>query len=375
MELLLSNVIEISVSAAPLGLSNYNTSNLALFTNDTPGGGFGSLGYKIYLDPSDVATDFGTGSVTYKQALAVFSQSPNILAPSGYLVVIPLLSMETLDAAIARTADLVQYFGIMSNSIESQVDMLAAAAVVQAMNKVAFFVQRLSASIAPGGSLDLLRSGTFSHSRGLFYGSAAALDALLYQAAYAGRALSTIFTGSNTTQTMNLKDLATIQPDPSMTQTLYDQAKAAGADIYPSLQGVAKVISNGANQYFDQVYNLQWLVGALQIAGFNFLAQSSTKVPQTENGMDGLKGAYRNICEQAVSNAYVAPGQWNSPTTFGNQADLVANIQQRGYYIYSTPIAQQSQADRSGRVAPLVQIAIKEAGAIQSSTVVVYVNA
>lgn len=375
MDLLLSNVIQISVSAAPLGLSNYNTSNLALFTSDTPGGGFGSLGYKIYLDPSEVAVDFGTGSVTYKQSLAVFSQSPNILAPSGYLVVIPLLSMETLAAAITRTANIVQYFGIMANSIQSQTDMLDAAAVVQTLNKIAFFVQKASASIATGGSLDLLRSGTFSHSRGLYYGSSASLDALLYQAAYAGRALSTIFAGSNTTQTMNLKDLATIQPDPTMTQTLYGQAEAAGADIYPSLQGVAKVISFGANQYFDQVYNLQWFVGALQIAGFNFLAQSSTKVPQTENGMDGLKGAYRAICEQAVSNQYVAPGVWNSPTTFGNQADMLQNIIQRGYYIYSTPIALQSQADRAGRIAPLVQIAVKEAGAIQSSTVVVYVNA
>lgn len=373
-DLAISNVINISVSATPAGLNEYNTSNLALFTDETPDPVFDD-GYKIYKEPTEVGEDFGTGSVTYSMALAVFSQAPNILANSGNFIVIPLEASETLDEAITRTTDLVQYFGIMSTNIESQADMLDAAAVVQALNKVAFFVQRLEASINPGGSLDLLRTGGFDKSRGLYYGSVADGDALDMQAAYAGRALSTNFNGSNTTQTMQLKDLVGVQPDPSMTQTIYNKAKAAGADVYASVQGVPKVMTSGENDFFDQVYNLGWFVGALEIAGFNYLAQSSTKVPQTENGMDGLKGAYRAVCEQARSNGYVAPGVWNSPITFGNQEDMYANIEQFGYYIFSTPIALQSQSSREAREAPLVQIAIKEAGAIHSSTVIVNINA
>lgn len=376
MELQLTNVITVSVSQAQTGVSAYNTSNVALFSDETPGMTFGTDGYKIYLDPTDVGTDFGTGSVTFKQANALFSQQPNVLTGNGYLVVILLESSETLDAAISRTQDLVQYFGIMANSIQSQVDMLAAAAVIQPLNKIGFFVQKASASIAPGGSLDLLRSGDFFKSRGLYYGSTDDLSALLMMAAYVGRALSVNFSGSNTTLTMHLKDLIGVQPDPTMTQTLLNKAVAAGADSYPSLEGVAKVFTSGLNGgFFDQVYNAQWIAGAIQVAGFNFLAQTATKIPQTEDGMDGLKGAYRSVCQQAVTNQYVAPGTWTSPTTFGNQADLYANIKQFGYYIYSTPIAQQLQVDRAGRVAPLVQIAIKEAGAIQKSNIIVVVNA
>lgn len=373
-QLQLTNVINISVSATPSGVNAYNTSNLAVFTTETPDPVFDD-DFKIYLEPSEVGTDFGTDSTTYKMALAVFSQQPNILAGGGYLVVIPFELSETLAAAITRTKDLVQYFGLMATQIEIQADMLAAAAVVQALNKIAFFVQKSSASINTGGALDLLTTGGFSQSRGLYYGSSTDLEALVMQASYAGRALSVNFAGSNTTSTMSLKDLIGVQPDPSMTQTLYNKAKDAGADIYASFQGVPKVQSFGANSFFDQVYNLQWFVGALQVAGFNFLAQSSTKVPQTENGMDGLKGAYRAVCGQAVSNQYLAPGTWNSPTTFGNQADLYANVAQFGYYIYSTPISKQLQVDREARVAPIVQIAVKEAGAIQSSTVIVNVNA
>lgn len=373
-ELQITNVVTISVSEAPAGVSAFNTSNLAIFSSETPDPVFTS-GFKIYLEPTEVGQDFGTDSVTYAMALSVFSQQPNILAGGGYLVVIPYVPSETLAAAITRTKDLVQYFGVMSTTIESQADMLAAAAVIQALNKIGFFAQRLSASIDVGGSLDLLATGGFSQSRGLYYGAATDDAALGMQSAYAGRALSVDFTGSNTTITMNLKDLVGVQPDPTMTQTLFNKAKAAGADVYASIQGVPKVFSFGANSFFDQVYNLRWLVGALQVNGFNYLATTSTKIPQTESGVDGLKGAYREICQLAVSNQYAAPGTWTSPTTFGNQQDLYANIQQFGYYIYSTPVAKQLQVDRADRKAPLIQIAIKEAGAIQSSNVIVYVNA
>lgn len=373
-DLPLNNIVSISVSQTPAGLNEYNTSNLALFSHETPDPVF-TDGYKIYKEPVEIGEDFGTDSVTYKMALKVFSQTPNILANNGSLIVIPFISSETLDEAIARTKDLVQYFGLMSTQIETDQDTMDAAAVVQALNKVAFFVQKDEAAINTEGLFDDIRVANLTKSRGLYYGGATDLSALEMQAAYAGRSLSTNFSGSNTTQTMQLKDLVGILPDPSMTQSIYNKAQACGADVYASLQGTAKVATSGANKFFDQVYNLGWFVGAIEIAGFNYLAQSSTKIPQTEQGMSGLKGAYRRICQQGVTNTYIAPGTWNDPTTFGNQSDFYQNIEQLGYYIYSAPIGLQSQADREDRKAPLVQIAVKEAGAIQTSTVIIYVNA
>ncbi len=482
-QLALTNVINISVSAAQAGAGEYNTSNIAIFTDEIPAMSFGSLGYQQYVDPTQVATDFGTASKTFAMANAMFSQQPNLLTGSGQLVVIllgvataqlafsgvaasgvfevsyggnnsaainwndtaaqiqtklrtvegmagvivtgsissqtlhiqlsgiygaaPVVSTtantletsgavaititettstagETLAAAITRTKDLVQYFGVtVDETVDDigQTDLLAAAAVIQPLNKIGFFVSYVEADIQSGGMIDLLRTGNFSQSRGLYYGDDAVVggyegaNAIVMMASYAGRALSTNFSGSNTTQTMHLKDLIGVQPDPTMTQTILNEAIAAGADVYISLQGVPKVFCMGANKFFDQVYNLQWFVGALQIAGFNFLAESSTKVPQTEGGMDGLKGAYRAVCEQAVTNQYSAPGSWHSSTLFGIPADLIANVAQRGYYIFSQPVAQQPQADRAARKAPLVQIALKEAGAIQESSVIVNVNA
>lgn len=380
-DLSISNVINISVAQTPAGANAYNTSNLACFSDETPDPVFDD-GYKIYKEPTEVGTDFGTDSVTYACALAAFSQAPNFLAADGSFIVITLEPSETMATAITRTANLVQYFGVITTQLVLEAELLAAAAVIQALGswKVGFFGAKTAAAVAPTtGLLTKLTLGGFTKTRGLLYiGDADNTDGvqtIQMVAAYAGRGLSVIFAGSNTTQTMNLKDLATIQPDAGLDQTIYAAAKLAGADVYASIQGIPKVLTSGANKYFDQVYNLGWFVGALQIAGFNYLAQTSTKVPQTENGMDGLKSAYGAVCAQGITNAYGAPGAWNSPVTFGSQEDLIANVAGFGYYIYSTPIASQSQADRQARVAPIVQIAFKEAGAIQSSTVIVNVNA
>lgn len=471
-QLALTNVVSISVSQANPGVGQYNTSNLAIFTDEIPAMSFGSLGYAFYLTPTQVGVDFGTGSKTYAMANSVFSQQPNILNGGGQLIIIlmtvasqtltfssapasgvfvvnyggnasaainwndtaaqvqaklravPGLSQvlvtgtiasavltvqfagvygvqalltitgntlnasisitaatsvagETWAAAITRTVSTVQYFGLMVNQTVAdigQTDLLAAAAVVLPLNKIGFCVSHTEADIQSGGMIDLLRTGGFTNMRGLFYDDSSFLNDIVEMAAYAGRALSTNFSGSNTTSTMHLKQLLGVQPDPSITQTILNEALTAGADTYPSLQGDPAVFCSGANIFFDQVYGTQWLIGALQVAGYNFLAQSSTKTPQTEAGMDGLKGSYRNVCQQAVTNQFCAPGAWNSATVFGNPADLIANIAQVGYYIFSTPINQQSQADRVARKAPLVQIAMKLAGAIQQSTVIVTIN-
>lgn len=73
----LTNVIKISVSEAPVGLGAYNVNNVALFTDETPKGGFPTAGYTPYVSPAEVAEDFGTESDTYAMAVAFFSQNPN----------------------------------------------------------------------------------------------------------------------------------------------------------------------------------------------------------------------------------------------------------------------------------------------------------
>lgn len=476
-QLPLTNIVNVSVSQTPTGVNSLNASNVGLFSLDQPTGSFSGDDYAPYVDPTQVATDWGSSSVTYQMANAIFSQKPNILTGNGQLVIIPMISAtetlvfsgvaasgtfklvstllgggttatinwddtaaeiqtalralpgyegvvvtgsiasqtltiklwgiygetpallsdtantlqtgaaapititpaisvegETLADAITRTKGLVNYFAILETvSFESigNTDFDAVAALVQPLNYMYVEVSATAADIT-GAFQDNTDAGN-THTRCLYYGDTY-LNAILMKASYVGRLFCVDFDASGTTLTAQLKQLVGIEADPSMTQTIYSNCLDAGVDCYPSFQGFAGISSSGANSYFDQVYNVLAFADALQVAGFNYLAGTATKIPQTEDGMNGLKGAYRAVCDRYVANGYLAPGSWTSSTTFGNQQNLLNNVSEFGYYIYSSPIALQTQAARVARQAPLVQIAAKEAGAVHTSNILVFIN-
>jgi len=198
-------------------------------------------------------------------------------------------------------------------------------------------------------------------------------DALDFAAGYMSRLMSINFNATGTALTMHLKDFVGLVADDGITQTILDAAKKAGVDVIADF-GIPKIFISGANLFSDQVYTRLALQVDLQIIGFNYLAQTTTKIPQTETGMDGLKGAYRGVMKRYVGAGVFAPGTWNSSTRFGNPADHDRNIEEFGFFIYSIPVAQQAQTERTARIAPVCQIAAKEAGAIHSSDVVVLVE-
>tara|TARA_Y100001963_G_scaffold17759_1_gene21930 strand:- start:24992 stop:26392 length:1401 start_codon:yes stop_codon:yes gene_type:complete len=281
------------------------------------------------------------------------------------------VAAETLTEAITRTMGLVQYFGIIPCFEVEDAEMQSAGTLVQSLNKMIFFLGSSASDVEEGGKIDKLRTASLDQSRGLLYTDA---DGLLFVAGYVYRFLSVNFNGQNTTLTMHLKDLSGVQPDSGIDNTILQNAQDSGADVYISFEGVPKVYTSGANDFADNVYNLQWFIGALKVAGFNYLATVGTKIPQTDDGILGLNSAYDEVCERAGQNQFIAPGSWTSGITFGNQQDFLQNISQRGYFIYSQPVAQQSVAARQARQAPVTQLAIKYAGAVHSSDIIVNIN-
>ena len=94
----ISNVVNVTLLSALRGLSDVNTSVVALFASEAPiSPTYGDYG--IYKNAQGVATDFGSASDAYRLAQDVFSQNPNLLSGGGYLVVIPLKA-----AALAQPA-------------------------------------------------------------------------------------------------------------------------------------------------------------------------------------------------------------------------------------------------------------------------------
>ena len=370
----ISNVINVSNVTVPIGLSNFNVHNIALFSNDAPIASFSST-YRAYKRASDVATDFGVESTTYKMAAVIFAQDSSILSADGTLFIVRLLPSESLLSAIARIEGSFYYTGILDTLTISDSDSGAVfedtARAIQATSRV--WVHGFSSSTEAFALGVLIKNAALTQTRVLL-NTLSELDAQLFAAAYLSLGMSVDFTGSNTAMTMNLKTLTGVNIDTGITQTMYNAAKIDGVDLYVSY-GTEGVFSTGGNDFFDNVYNTLWLKLALQVAGFNYLKTINTKIPQTESGMDGLKNSQAVVFQQAVNNGVLAKGlNWNSADVFGDPVSLKRNITEQGYYIYSAPIAGQSEADRVERKAPLIQSAVKFAGAIHTATIINYIE-
>lgn len=494
-DLSITNVVNVFLNEPQAGISEYKVNNLAIFTKTQP---LVSMtdGYAIYKDSISVGNDFGTTSEVFEQAVAIFSQSPNILSANGDLVVIPMLlnqpatagkfetsdifanisaitaiddgeftiaidggasanitgldftsaenltdiagvidakltgavatadilqgkiiitseftgssssieitaytggtgtdisgatlfdfenatetigralGDETILEAIVRTQNLVFYFGILSTE-NMLSEMPGLSNYIQSLRKLIFFPQNSTTALNYGGAFYNVKNASNTHTRCLLF-TTGAEESRLMASAYASKGFGMNFNANNSNITMNLKDLATILPDPNITQTIKQKCDDLGVDIYSSIAGIPKVFSFGANRYFDSVYSELALISDLEVELFNALAKVSTKIPQTESGMEILKGAVRNIMNKYIINGYLASGTWTSADTFGNPEDLKRNILDFGFYIYSQPINQQLQVDREARKSPVIQVAYKEAGAIHSTILNLFRNA
>lgn len=373
----LSYVINVTAVQPSRGLEPKQMGTILILTDEQPANAI-SGSYMIARTASAVANQWGTETETAQQAQMIFAQSPNILVGGGYVIVANYLEEETLAEAITRLSGEIYFEGILTTRDLTDNEAEAASTLVESMKDRILMLPLYATTNLTGIAAQVANN---IYTRPVIYltGTGIAekkLNSRLFAAAYLSRGLAVNYSGSRTTITMNLKDLAGITADTAISETILNQCATAGVDCFPSIEGLAKVFSNKhAGQYFDQVANSIWFVGALEIAYFNVLATTRTKIAQTDEDLGIAQKAIRQVCKQAVTNGYLAPGTWNSTDTFGDIDDFNRNIEEFGYYLYQQPVAEQSQTEREQRIAPLLQIAGKEAGAIHSGAILVYIEA
>ena len=188
-----------------------------------------------------------------------------------------------------------------------------------------------------------------------------------------GRAFTVNFSGNRTTITLMFKQMPGVVYE-NLTESQAQALEAKNGNVYVYYDNDTAIIQNGvmpSGAYFDEVHGVDWLADAIQVALYNLLYQSKTKVPQTNEGVGLLTAAASRVLDQAVANGLVAPGIWNADG-FGQleQGDRLDS----GYYIYMPDIDDQDQSEREARKAPLMQIAAKFAGAIHSADVEINMN-
>lgn len=192
-------------------------------------------------------------------------------------------------------------------------------------------------------------------------------------ASWLGRAVTVNFEGNSTVITMMYKGEPGVVAE-SLTSAQATAVADKNANVYVNYNNDTAIIQHGkmaSGAFFDEIQNTDWMAYSIQTAVFNLLYTSSTKIPQTDAGNHLIANAIESACAQAVANGTLAPGQWNA-NGFGQlkQGDWL----DKGYYIYAPPIYLQSQASREARKSVPFQVAVKLAGAVQTSDIIVNVN-
>lgn len=326
-----------------------------------------------------------TSSTTGTTSTIAFATAPGSGTDVGTLMlletgeggsVVEGIDAETALAAVAHFDDISnQWYGLTfaSSVMPATSDYLAVAGYIEGANTSRIFgvTTQDTATLSSTSTTDL----------------AAQLHALSYKRtftqysssnAYAvtsifGRAFTVNFQGSNTTLTIKFK----IEPGVVAENLSSSQAQALASkkcNVFVAYNNDTSIIQEGTmvnGYFFDEVHGTDWLQNDVQTAVYNLLYTSPTKIPQTDAGVNQICATIAQRMDQAVRNGLVAPGVWNAPG-FGsiNQGDTLES----GYYIYAPPVATQSQADREARKAPVIQCAIKLAGAIHFVNVIIDVN-
>jgi hypothetical protein len=279
-----------------------------------------------------------------------------------------------LQAAIALRAH-PEWYGLqfaLASDI-SQSDYVQVAGFIEACDPISIFGYTTgnSAVLDPSSTTDIMsqmQGLTLMRTFGQFSSSSpyAAVSAF-------GRAFTVNFEGSNTTLTLKFKVEPGVAAE-QLTETEAATLRAKNGNVFVAYANDAAILQEGvmANGFFfDEVHGTDWLANRVQTDQFNVLYTAPTKIPQTDAGAHVLLTTLSSSLQQGVVNGLIAPGQWNAPGFGQLQTGQMLPL---GYYCFMPPMAAQDQTIREQRIAPTMQAAIKLAGAIHFSNIIINCN-
>lgn len=321
-----------------------------------------------------ISTTTGTSSsVSYAADGAVASllgmQASQALPP------VAGIGGESLSATVQKLAEKsAGWYGVtVADSSLLEADILATAELVEGLDRARIF----GVSTADSNVLSSVSNSDIAYklaqknlSRTVVQYSSSTPYAV---ASLFGRAFSVNFQGNNTTITLKFKQEPTVGAE-ELSSNQAAALKAKKANVFVQYDNDTAIIQEGvmcSGMFIDERHGLDWLQNDLQTAVWNLHYTGSSKIPQTEQGMNRYCAVIEDRLEQAVRNGLVAPGVWQGDSFGVLQAgDYLA----KGYYVFVNSIDAQSQADREARKAPPIQVAIKLAGAVHFVDVLVNVN-
>jgi len=312
------------------------------------------------------ATDPGTGTFI-GQTLALTTGSGGFLTQGA---ADETLIAETKLAAITELFSQVKFRGAMfiDNPTDEESKTLAEWGQANDVLQYDVFDAPANLTVDPANVVWDIKLSSLTNYRMLYSKAGNRKLAVSYMA----RAHTVNFAAENSALTMHLKELSVAAEE--YTQTQVNQAQTVGLDIYTTIKLTPAILTSGANGFTDERYNLIAYVDFLQIDMYNLLKSTGTKIPQTTRGVNQLIDQAEKTTIQFVRAGVFAPGTWSSPDTFGDLDTFKRGIINNGFYWLAGSLAAQAQNSREARESPVLQGAVKLAGAIHSVDIIVNVN-
>ena len=368
-----SNVVNVDVIMSPVAATGRNFGALLILGTSTVIPVTERI--RQYSAIEDIGDDFGADSPEYEAATIFFSQSPKptlvyIGRWAKTLAEGEAGAVETLLQAVNACLQYTNWYGLAiadsADLVEADVISVAAAIEASSLSRI-LAVTTADVNVLVSGNTDnigyKLKAADYSRTFWQYSSSSkyAAISAF-------GRAFTVNFTGNNTTITLKFKT------EPGVTHETLTTAQASAIDaingnVYVYYANDTAIIQQGVmanGDFFDERHGLDWLQNYVQTNLYNLLYTSTTKIPQTDAGVTRLMTNVEASLDQAVNNGLVAPGVWNGgPIGQIESGDTLT----KGYYVYADAVANQAQSDREARKSPVIQAAIKLAGAIHYADV------
>ncbi len=368
-----SNVVNVDVIMSPVAATGRNFGALLILGTSTVIPVTERI--RQYSAIEDIGDDFGVDSPEYEAATIFFSQSPKptlvyIGRWAKTLAEGEEGTVETLLQAVNASLQYTNWYGLAiadsADLVEADVISVAAAIEASSLSRI-LAVTTADVNVLVAGNTDnigyKLKAAGYARTFWQYSSSSkyAAISAF-------GRAFTVNFTGSNTTITLKFKT------EPGITYETLTTAQAAAIDaingnVYVYYANDTAIIQQGVmanGDFFDERHGLDWLQNYVQTNLYNLLYTSTTKIPQTDAGVTRLMTNVEASLDQAVNNGLIAPGVWNGgPIGQIESGDTLT----KGYYVYADSVDNQAQSDREARKSPVIQAAIKLAGAIHYADV------
>lgn len=181
--------------------------------------------------------------------------------------------------------------------------------------------------------------------------------------AFAGFALDQRYDIPDGVKTLHMKSVRGVAGS-ALTQSQAAELTAAGVNFYSNYgnpDNSVAIYTNGfagGGRYFDFVMGMAWLRNNIETKVFNGQRARRT-TPQNNKGAMMIKSDIITAMDEAVNAGLIGEGRWNGEAVGEVETfDYLPN----GYYIYNSPVYQQSQEDRDARIAPPFIVLAKGAG-------------